>query len=129
VSLTPAGDALLHHARHALNAVTAAAQAARRVDILFGGASDRADYLRDGRADVALLYAPFDDLTGLAHEELLVEGRAAWSPLAAADTSAGAVLASMTFALRLLLGTRWRRGMGTGRYRAWWCGGTGTRCW
>jgi DNA-binding transcriptional LysR family regulator len=117
VSLTPAGDALLHHGRHALNAVSAAAESARRagddaqarlrlvlkpggdagllsgilaeyshrpdarrVDILFGGAADRADYLRDGRADVALLYAPFDDLTGLSHAELVVEGRAAIVP-------------------------------------------------
>jgi DNA-binding transcriptional LysR family regulator len=116
VSLTPAGDALLHHGRHALNAVSAAARSARRagdaeagirlvikpggdanlisgmlaayarqpdarqVDILFGGATDRVDYLRDGRADVALLYAPFDDLTGLAHETLSVEGRVAVLP-------------------------------------------------
>jgi DNA-binding transcriptional LysR family regulator len=116
VSLTPAGDALLHHARHALNAVGAAAQAARQagnahphlrlvlkpggdagllpgilaayaerpaahqVDILFGGATDRTDYLRDGRADVALLFAPFDDLTGLACETLLTEGRVAVLP-------------------------------------------------
>jgi DNA-binding transcriptional LysR family regulator len=116
VSLTPAGEALLRHGRHALNAVAAAAQAARRaddaqaqlrlvlkpggdanllsgilaeyahrpharrVDILFGGAADRADYLRDGRADVALLYAPFDDLTGLSYKELVVEGRAAIVP-------------------------------------------------
>lgn len=116
VSLTPAGDALLHHGRHALNAVSAAAQAARQagdahlrlvlkaggdasllsgilaayaerpgarqVDILFGGATDRVEYLRDGRADVALLYAPFDDLTGLAHETLLTEGRVAILPRA-----------------------------------------------
>ncbi|MFJ8752689.1 LysR family transcriptional regulator [Streptomyces sp. NPDC102441] len=116
VSLTPAGDALLHHGRHALNAVAAAARNARRagdtqdhlrlvikpggdanllsgilaryslqpdarqVDILFGGATDRVDHLRDGRADVALLYAPFDDLSGLAHETLHVEGRVAILP-------------------------------------------------
>lgn len=116
VSLTPAGEALLHHGRHALNAVSAAARNARRagevreqlrlvikpggdanllsgilaayaeqpdarrVDILFGGATDRADYLRDGRADVALLYAPFDDLTGLDSETLYVEGRVAILP-------------------------------------------------
>jgi DNA-binding transcriptional LysR family regulator len=114
VALTPAGDALLHHGRHALNAVSAAAEAARRagdahlrlvikpggdanllsgilaayadrpdarrVDILFGGATDRADHLRDGRADVALLYAPFDDLTGLASETLLTEPRMAILP-------------------------------------------------
>ncbi|MFI7365986.1 LysR family transcriptional regulator [Streptomyces sp. NPDC050149] len=117
VSLTPAGEALLHHGRHALNAVSAAARSARRagdvqaqlrlvikpggdanllsgilaayagqpdarrVDVLFGGATDRADYLRDGRADVALLYAPFDDLTGLESETLFVEGRVAILPL------------------------------------------------
>ncbi|MYW00249.1 LysR family transcriptional regulator [Streptomyces sp. SID3343] len=116
VSLTPAGDALLHHGRHALNAVGAAVEGARRagdahahlrlvikpggdanllsgilaayaeqpdarrVDVLFGGATDRVDYLRDGRADVALLYAPFDDLTGLASETLFVEERVAILP-------------------------------------------------
>lgn len=116
VALTPAGEALLHHGRHALNAVSAAAEKARRagaeqvqlrlvikpggdanllsgilaayagradarqVDILFGGATDRADYVRDGRADVALLYTPFDDLTGLDHETLAVEGRVAVLP-------------------------------------------------
>ncbi|MGW2293132.1 hypothetical protein [Streptomyces violaceorubidus] len=100
-TLTPAGEALLHHGRHALDAVGAAAEKARRAgdrqarlrlvikpggdanllsgilaayagrpdarqaDILFGGATDRADHVRDGRADVALLYVPFDDLTGL----------------------------------------------------------------
>ncbi len=118
VALTPAGEALLHHGRHALNAVSAAAEGARRagdadgaeqlrlvikpggdanllsgilaayagqpdarrVDVVFGGATDRADHLRDGRADVALLYAPFDDLAGLASETLLVEGRVAVLP-------------------------------------------------
>lgn len=111
VALTPAGEALLRHGRHALNAVGAAAEKARRagdrqdrlrlvikpggdanllsgilaayaarpgarqVDILFGGATDRADHVRDGRADVALLYVPFDDVTGLDHETLVVEGR------------------------------------------------------
>ncbi|MFG2597417.1 LysR family transcriptional regulator [Streptomyces sp. NPDC048462] len=116
VSLTPAGEALLHHGRHALNAVSATAQAARRagvaeahlrlvikpggdanllsgilaayarlpdarrVDVLFGGATDRADHVRDGRADLALLYAPFDDLTGLDHRTLFVEGRVAILP-------------------------------------------------
>ncbi|WP_121716925.1 LysR family transcriptional regulator [Streptomyces sp. E5N91] len=116
VTLTPAGEALLHHGRHALNAVGAAAEKTRRagdrqahlrlvikpggdgnllsgilagyagrpdarqVDIIFGGATDRADHVRDGRADVALLYAPFDDMTGLDHETLAVEGRVAILP-------------------------------------------------
>ncbi|GAA2373854.1 LysR family transcriptional regulator [Streptomyces carpaticus] len=116
VALTPAGEALLHHGRHALNAVSAAAAKARgagdqrarlrlvikpggdanllsgilaayaaqpdarQADILFGGATDRGDHVRDGRADVALLYSPFDDLTGLDHETLLVEERVAILP-------------------------------------------------
>ncbi|MER6722405.1 LysR family transcriptional regulator [Streptomyces halstedii] len=116
VRLTPAGEALLHHGRHALNAVDAAAEKARRagdqqsqlrlvikpggdanllsailaayagqpdarqVDIVFGGATDRADYVRDGRADLALLYVPFDDMTGLDHETLKIEGRVAILP-------------------------------------------------
>ncbi|MFC6883559.1 MULTISPECIES: LysR family transcriptional regulator [Actinomadura] len=48
---------------------------ARRVDILFSGPADRTDFLRDGRADVGLLYAPFDDLDGLDHETLHTEDR------------------------------------------------------
>ena len=48
---------------------------ARRVDILFSGPADRTDFLRDGRADVGLLFAPFDDLDGLAHETLYTENR------------------------------------------------------
>jgi DNA-binding transcriptional LysR family regulator len=45
------------------------------VDILFSGPADRTDFLRDGRADVGLLYAPFDDLDGLDHETLHTEDR------------------------------------------------------
>lgn len=111
VELTPAGEALREHGRHALNAVSAAVRNARRagdaeahlrlvlkpggdagllsgilaeyahqpdarrVDILFSGPADRADFLRDGRADVGLLYAPFDPLDGLDHETLHTEGR------------------------------------------------------
>lgn len=53
---------------------------ARQVDILFSGPADRADFLRDGRADVGLLYAPFDDLDGLTHETLYAEDRVAIVP-------------------------------------------------
>ena len=53
---------------------------ARRVDILFSGPVDRADFLRDGRADVGLLYRPLDDLDGLAHETLFTEDRVAIVP-------------------------------------------------
>jgi DNA-binding transcriptional LysR family regulator len=50
------------------------------VEILFGGVSDRTDFLRDGRADVALLYTPLDDLTGLNSVTLLTEQRYAVLP-------------------------------------------------
>ncbi|GAA4529039.1 LysR family transcriptional regulator [Amycolatopsis samaneae] len=116
VALTPAGEALAEHGRHALNAVAAAVRSARhagdahahlrlvlkpggdagllsgllaayahqpdarQVDILFSGPADRSDFLRDGRADVGLLYVPFDDLDGLAHETLLTEDRVAIVP-------------------------------------------------
>ncbi|MFC4330579.1 LysR family transcriptional regulator [Streptomyces andamanensis] len=116
VELTPAGEALREHGRHALNAVGAAVRRARRagdtrerlrlvlkpggdagllsailaryarrpdahqVDILFSGPADRADFLRDGRADAGLLYAPFDPLDGLAHETLHTEDRVAVVP-------------------------------------------------
>ncbi|MFE7565513.1 LysR family transcriptional regulator [Streptomyces sp. NPDC057539] len=53
---------------------------ARQVDILFSGPADRADFLLSGRADVGLLYAPFDDLDGLAHETLHTEDRVAVVP-------------------------------------------------
>ncbi|KIF73600.1 LysR family transcriptional regulator [Streptomyces sp. 150FB] len=116
VELTPAGEALQEHGRHALNAVSAAVRSARRagdaqahlrlvlkpggdagllsgilaeyahqpdarrVDILFSGPADRADFLRDGRADIGLLYAPFDALDGLAHETLHAEDRVVVMP-------------------------------------------------
>ncbi|GAA0901768.1 MULTISPECIES: LysR family transcriptional regulator [Streptomyces violaceusniger group] len=118
VELTPAGESLREHGRHALNAVGAAVRNARRagdtqahlrfvikpggdagllsgilagyahqpdarrVDILFSGPADRSDFLRDGRADVGLLYAPFDDLEGLAHETLYTEDRVVIVPSA-----------------------------------------------
>ncbi|MFF8309656.1 LysR family transcriptional regulator [Streptomyces lydicus] len=55
---------------------------ARRVDILFSGPADRTDFLLDGRADVGLLYVPFDDLDGLDHETLHAEERVAIVPSA-----------------------------------------------
>ncbi|MGW7618555.1 LysR family transcriptional regulator [Streptomyces antimycoticus] len=118
VELTPAGEALQEHGRHALNAVAAAVRSARRavdteahlrlvlkpggdagllsgilaeyahqpdarrVDILFSGPADRTDFLLDGRADVGLLYVPFDDLDGLDHETLHAEERVAIVPAA-----------------------------------------------
>ncbi len=42
---------------------------------MFSGPADRAEFLRDGRADIGLLCAPFDDPDGLAHETLYSEDR------------------------------------------------------
>ncbi|MEU7045568.1 LysR family transcriptional regulator [Streptomyces varsoviensis] len=75
--IKPGGDANL---LSGILAAYARRPDARRVDILFSGGTDRVDHLRDGRADVALLYVPFDDLDGLAHETLYVEGRVAILP-------------------------------------------------
>ncbi|OHV41125.1 LysR family transcriptional regulator [Parafrankia colletiae] len=62
--------------------------AAIPVDLLLGGRGEQAPALRDGRADVALLPAPFDD-RGVEFEPLLTEPRlvalAATDPLAARD--------------------------------------------
>lgn len=78
---------------------------ARQVDILFAGGTDRTGYLHDGRADIALLYAPFDDLAGLTAHTLYVEDRVALlpasHPLAGRERIHSAELASETF-------PRWR---------------------
>ncbi|WP_022899915.1 LysR family transcriptional regulator [Humibacter albus] len=115
VALTTAGEMLLEHGRHALNAMDAAVRKARqgseydslrlvikpggdagllsgilaayaeqpqarRVEVVFSGGTDRSRMLRDGQADIGLLYAPFDDLTGLATRTLHVEDRVAILP-------------------------------------------------
>lgn len=108
VSLSPAGEVLLHDGRQALEAVAAATRRAQRtgrpgqtlvlavkegadagllptllaayaatpdawpVEVVFS-AGERIAMLRDGRADLALLHRPNNDLSGLDHEDLLVE--------------------------------------------------------
>ncbi|ATY14881.1 LysR family transcriptional regulator [Amycolatopsis sp. AA4] len=75
--LKPGGDAgllsgiLAEYSRH---------PDAHQVDILFSGPADRTDFLLSGRADVGLLFVPFDDLTGLASEPLHAEDRVAILP-------------------------------------------------
>jgi DNA-binding transcriptional LysR family regulator len=75
--IKPGGDANL---LSGILAAYAEHPRARQVEILFSGATDRTDHLHDARADVALLYAPFDDVTGLATETLHVEDRVAVLP-------------------------------------------------
>jgi len=75
--IKPGGDANL---LSGILAAYAGQPNARQVEILFSGAADRTDYLHDARADVGLLYAPFDDLTGLATKTLHIEDRVAVLP-------------------------------------------------
>lgn len=75
--IKPGGDANL---LSGILGAYAQSPSARQVDILFSGSTDRTDLLLDGRADAGLLYAPFDDLTGLTAETLHVEDRVAVLP-------------------------------------------------
>jgi DNA-binding transcriptional LysR family regulator len=50
------------------------------VEVLFGDVADRASLLRDGRADVALLHTPHENLDGLEARTLMVEERVAVLP-------------------------------------------------
>ncbi|MBL6278998.1 LysR family transcriptional regulator [Micromonospora fiedleri] len=58
----------------------AAEPGAAEVDVLLCGMGDQARMLRDGRADVALMQRPFDNLTGLDTEDLLTEQQVAILP-------------------------------------------------
>ncbi|KAA5837090.1 LysR family transcriptional regulator [Saccharopolyspora hirsuta] len=77
LAMKPGGDAGL---LSALLAEYAKSPDARHVDIMFHAGPERADLVRNGRADAALLYAPFEDLTGLATATLHVEDRVAVLP-------------------------------------------------
>jgi len=122
VSLTGAGEVLLHEGRAALDATTAAARRTRRaggadspggprnrlvlavkaaashellqklldayaaepdaaeIEVLPCGICEQEELLRDGRADVALMHAPWNSLAGFDSEELLTEGQIAILP-------------------------------------------------
>lgn len=122
VSLTAAGEVLLHEGRAALDATTAAARRTRRagggdrpggsrsrlvlavkaagshellqklldayaaepdaaeIEVLPCGMCEQEELLRDGRADVALMHAPFNSLAGFDSEELMTEGQIAILP-------------------------------------------------
>ncbi|MFD3938140.1 LysR family transcriptional regulator, partial [Streptomyces sp. NPDC058611] len=115
VSLTGAGEVLLHEGRAALDATTAAFRRTRRaggadspggprnrlvlavkaaashellhklldayaaepdaaeIEVLSSGMCEQAELLRDGRADVALMHAPYNSLAGFDSQELLTE--------------------------------------------------------
>lgn len=50
------------------------------VDVLLCEVGEQAIMLRDGRADVALMHRPVDDLSGVDDEELFIEGQVAIVP-------------------------------------------------
>ncbi|MEU3245073.1 LysR family transcriptional regulator [Streptomyces sp. NPDC006875] len=122
VSLTGAGEVLLHEGRAALDATTAAARRTRRaggagrpdgsrnrlvlavkaaashellqrildayatepgaaeIEVMPCGMCEQEELLRDGRADAALMHAPFNSLAGFDSEPLLTEGQIAVLP-------------------------------------------------
>lgn len=52
------------------------------VEVLLCEVGEQAGLLRDGRADVAIMHRPFDDLAGFDTEDLVVEGQVAILPAA-----------------------------------------------
>lgn len=53
---------------------------ARPVEVLLCEVGEQARFLRDGRADVALMHRPYDDLAGFDTQDLCVEGQVAILP-------------------------------------------------
>ncbi|GAA3017943.1 LysR family transcriptional regulator [Streptosporangium longisporum] len=68
----------------------AAEPGAAEIEVLPSGMCEQEEMLRDGRADVALMHAPFNSLAGFDSEELTTEGQIAvlpaGHPLAARET-------------------------------------------
>ena len=58
----------------------AAEPGAGEIEVVLCGMGDQARMLRDGRADVALMQRPFDDLAGLDTEDLVTEQQVAILP-------------------------------------------------
>ncbi len=65
--------------RRLLDAV-ASEPGAAPIEVLLCEVGEQARLLRDGRADVALMHRPFDDLAGFDTEDLVVEGQVALLP-------------------------------------------------
>ncbi|MEU0645048.1 LysR family transcriptional regulator [Streptomyces umbrinus] len=69
-----------HELLQKLLAAYAAEPDAAEIEVLPSGTCDQEAMLRDGRADVALMHAPFNSLAGFDSEELLTEGQIAILP-------------------------------------------------
>ncbi|MEW2166032.1 LysR family transcriptional regulator [Streptomyces sp. NPDC007084] len=71
-----------HELLHKLLDAYAAEPDAAEVEVLPSGTCEQEGMLRDGRADVALMHAPFNSLAGFDSEELMTEGQIAVLPAA-----------------------------------------------
>ncbi|PDP86460.1 LysR family transcriptional regulator [Glycomyces fuscus] len=69
-----------HELLHKLLDAYAAEPDAAEVEVLPSGTCEQEGMLRDGRADVALMHAPFNSLAGFDSEELMTEGQIAVLP-------------------------------------------------
>ncbi|CAL9516183.1 HTH-type transcriptional regulator HdfR [Streptomyces sp. enrichment culture] len=69
-----------HDLLHALLDAYAAGPGAAEIEVLPSGTCEQGEMLRDGRADVALMHAPFNSLAGFDSEELRTEGQIAVLP-------------------------------------------------
>jgi DNA-binding transcriptional LysR family regulator len=69
-----------HELLHKLLDAYAAEPGAAEVEVLPSGMCEQGEMLRDGRADVALMHAPFNSLAGFDSEELMTEGQIAVLP-------------------------------------------------
>ncbi|MFF4473521.1 LysR family transcriptional regulator [Streptomyces sp. NPDC001599] len=69
-----------HELLHKLLGAYAAEPDAAEIEVLPSGTCEQEGMLRDGRADVALMHAPFNSLAGFDSEELMTEGQIAVLP-------------------------------------------------
>lgn len=69
-----------HELLHKLLDAYAAEPDAAEVEVLPSGTCEQEEMLRDGRADVALMHAPYNSLAGFDSEELTTEGQIAVLP-------------------------------------------------
>ena len=96
-----------------LLAAYAAEPGATEVEVALCGIGEQAAMLRDGRADVAILHRPFDDVAGLDVEELGTEGQVLVVPAGHALTLRDRLRLDEVVGVPDLPLMRWRRPDGT----------------
>ncbi|MFI5956351.1 LysR family transcriptional regulator [Cryptosporangium sp. NPDC051539] len=85
----------------------AAEPGAVTVDVQLCGIGEQEKYLRDGRADVALLHRPFDDTVGFDFEELSTEGQVVLVPSGHPAATRSSMLLAEATTLPGLPSARW----------------------